>query len=177
MCCCVHATAFVSPPDHGLHVRSLLETVLEYDQAQPAAPEVTAESTAALEDVIKQRIRDEIWDDVERKVAEPLKRAIELPDVSMEQSKLGLGEIYEKEYMKQAMNVAEPDEKQLLRVRVGGVPCCSARCPCVLLRADLNDPLHMLRCRTRSRGYSRSCVAVWTPCRTSTSHPSRLCPS
>ena len=58
---------------------------MEYDQAQPAAPEVTVESTAALEEVIKQRVRDELWDDVERKVPEDMlnKKQQELPEVSL----------------------------------------------------------------------------------------------
>lgn len=104
---------------------SLLETVMEYDQAQPAAPEITPETTAALEEVIKQRIRDEIWDDVERKVSEDLlnKRREDLPEVSQEKSKLGLGEIYEKEYLRQTNQSSEPDAKQVLRVR--GMPQCS----------------------------------------------------
>ena len=95
--------------------RSLLEAVLEYEQATRSAPEITIESTAALEDVIKQRIRDEAWDDVERKVTEQVAKK-ELAEVSQEKSKLGLGEIYEKEYMQKAMGVEADDPKQKIRV-------------------------------------------------------------
>jgi U3 small nucleolar RNA-associated protein MPP10 len=59
-----------------------------------------------LEEVIKRRILDEDWDDVIPRelpdVAWNMKRG-ELPEVSQEKSKLGLGELYEREYLKKAV--------------------------------------------------------------------------
>lgn len=76
---------------------------------------MTLESTAALEDIIKQRIADEAWDDVERK--EPPKPApsSELPEVSQEKSKEGLADIYAKDYAKQVLGASGPDAKQQTR--------------------------------------------------------------
>lgn len=59
---------------------------------------MTEETTMEIEDLIKKRIRDEAWDDVERKEeeldSEYRPRAnVELND---EKSKEGLGEIYAK---------------------------------------------------------------------------------
>ncbi|KAJ2898725.1 U3 snoRNP protein, partial [Coemansia aciculifera] len=54
-------TSAVRPKD------SLLEEDLEFDHVQKPVPIVTQEATQTLEDVIKRRILNEEWDDVERK--------------------------------------------------------------------------------------------------------------
>ncbi|KAL8008076.1 putative U3 small nucleolar ribonucleoprotein complex, subunit Mpp10 [Plasmopara halstedii] len=90
---------------------SLLEAVLDYDRPVKAAPVITEEVSIALEEMIKKRILEEDYNDVIRKFAgneEDRKNALE--DVSMEKSKEGLGEIYEKEYMRTAMGF-EPDDE------------------------------------------------------------------
>lgn len=87
-------------------VNSLLDSTPEFEVATKMAPIVTEKHTADLEDVIKQRILNEDWDDVIPRelpdVGWNLKRG-ELPEVSQEKSKLGLGELYEREYLKKAV--------------------------------------------------------------------------
>jgi U3 small nucleolar RNA-associated protein MPP10 len=92
---------------------SLLEAVLDYDRPVKVAPVITVEVSVALEDMIKKRILEDDFDDVIRKFApneEDEKK--KLLDVSMEKSKEGLGEIYEKEYMKTAMGFEADDESK-----------------------------------------------------------------
>jgi len=86
-------------------VNSLLDSTPEFEVATKMAPIVTVQHTASLEEVIKQRILNEDWDDVIPRelpdVGWNLKRG-ELPEVSQEKSKLGLGELYEREFLKKA---------------------------------------------------------------------------
>uniref|UniRef100_A0AAV1U8W6 U3 small nucleolar ribonucleoprotein protein MPP10 n=1 Tax=Peronospora matthiolae TaxID=2874970 RepID=A0AAV1U8W6_9STRA len=92
---------------------SLLEAVLDYDRPVKAAPVITEEVSIALEEMIKKRILEDDFDDVIRKFAgnEGDKKK-QLEEVSMEKSKEGLGEIYEKEYMKTAMGFEADDESK-----------------------------------------------------------------
>jgi U3 small nucleolar RNA-associated protein MPP10 len=68
------------------------------------APVITTETTDSIEDLIKQRIRDKVFDDVERKKktqngdeAQTYKKEILLEH---EKSKMSLAQVYEQEYMK-----------------------------------------------------------------------------
>ncbi|KAJ1723828.1 U3 snoRNP protein [Coemansia erecta] len=80
---------------------SLLAEDLEFDHVQKPVPVITQEVTQTLEDVIKQRILNEEWDDVERKKdiqQKPFKPSgfVELDD---KQSKKSLAEVYEAQYV------------------------------------------------------------------------------
>ncbi|TPX34450.1 hypothetical protein SmJEL517_g02919 [Synchytrium microbalum] len=86
-------------------VDSLLQEVLDIEPGSKPVPIPTEETTIALEDLIKQRIRDSAFDDVERKAPAVEKtydpnRRFELNESKPNKS---LAEEYESEYLKQTM--------------------------------------------------------------------------
>ena len=92
---------------------SLLEEHLQFDFISREAPLVTEESTKNLEEVIRNRIKNESWDDVVRKVKpteEPFefKRRITLEH---EKSKASLAQVYEQEYLKKVSGDAVEDKE------------------------------------------------------------------
>uniref|UniRef100_A0A674P021 U3 small nucleolar ribonucleoprotein protein MPP10 n=1 Tax=Takifugu rubripes TaxID=31033 RepID=A0A674P021_TAKRU len=91
---------------------SLLEEVVEFEQMSRTAPAVTEETTLLLEDIIKQRIKDQAFDDVVRK-EKPKEDVFEYKKrltLDHEKSKQSLAQIYEQEYLKQNQNKSEEEE-------------------------------------------------------------------
>ena len=97
-------------------LNSLLEGTPEFKAASKQAPIITVEHTENLEEVIKKRILAEDWDDVVPRELPDVgwhKKRGELPEVSQEKSKLGLGELYEREYLKKVVGYdVDAAEKQ-----------------------------------------------------------------
>ncbi|KAJ1556154.1 hypothetical protein HK405_006175, partial [Cladochytrium tenue] len=98
----------------GRPENSLLEEDLEIEHANRPVPVITEETTASLEDMIKSRIRDGLFNDVERKIDtrqpkdfDPNKK----PLIDENKSSKSLAEEYEWEYMKKTAGANVSTEK------------------------------------------------------------------
>jgi len=91
---------------------SLLDARVDFDYAgRPPAPPPTEEETKSLEELIRQRIIDEAWDDPERKNPDDFddpddRKAKPMQDVSAEKSQLGLAQLYERDMINKAKQAA-----------------------------------------------------------------------
>ncbi|XP_076148047.1 U3 small nucleolar ribonucleoprotein MPP10 [Alosa pseudoharengus] len=91
---------------------SLLEEDVAFDQASRMAPAITEETTMQLEEIIKQRIKDQVFDDVVRK-EKPKENVFEYKKrltLDHEKSKLSLAQVYEQEYVKLTQEKTEEEE-------------------------------------------------------------------
>ena len=92
---------------------SLLEEFVIFDHATKTAPEVTVEKTQDLEDIIKQRIIEESWDDVlPKKIIDESTKTKEKVELDHEKSKFGLAEVYERQYLGLDAEEAERQAKE-----------------------------------------------------------------
>lgn len=91
---------------------SLLEVSLDFAAADKLKPVITEEYTETLEDLIIERIKEAMFDDVERKAAPkaPKKRK-RLVEVSSEKCEMGLAELYEKEFVEKATGETEEEQE------------------------------------------------------------------
>ena len=87
-------------------LNSALETDLEFEHVMAPAPVISEEITQKLEDIIKQRIIEGRFDDVERVEPVEERERREAPQLDDTKSTKGLGDIYADEYMKQKVGVA-----------------------------------------------------------------------
>ncbi|KAG9294893.1 hypothetical protein G9A89_003233 [Geosiphon pyriformis] len=94
-------------------LNSLLEEHLEFDHIVKPVPVITEDVTEKLENLIKRRILDETFDDVERKRDPNLRPFIPSKSIELEheKSKKSLAEIYEEEYIRQVAPGVLPNEK------------------------------------------------------------------
>ncbi|CAL8247012.1 unnamed protein product [Lota lota] len=91
---------------------SILAENVDFDQTSRRAPAITEETTLQLEDIIKQRIKDQVFDDVVRK-EKPKEEAFRYKKrltLDHEKSKLSLAQIYEQEFIKQTQKNTEVEE-------------------------------------------------------------------
>ncbi|XP_029284364.1 U3 small nucleolar ribonucleoprotein MPP10 [Cottoperca gobio] len=98
---------------------SMLEEDVEFEQTSRMAPSITEETTLQLEDIIKQRIKDQAFDDVVRK-EKPKEEVFEYKKrltLDHEKSKQSLAEIYEQEYLKQNQKKTEADNPSHVEIQ------------------------------------------------------------
>jgi U3 small nucleolar RNA-associated protein MPP10 len=101
---------------HARPLNSMLESDFEHDIAvrPKVAPDMDA--SASIEDIIRQRIFDGLFDDVVRKLPleyEEAKRKShkhDVPDVSQEKPAEGLAELYEREFAEERQSVSKASE-------------------------------------------------------------------
>eukprot|EP00249_Psilotum_nudum_P021802 c28255_g1_i1 orf=268-2082(+) len=78
---------------------SALEVELDFEHNARPPPVITEEVTASLEDIIRSRIAEERFDDIQRKPSLPTSAPQEQIKLDESKSKKGLGELYEAEFM------------------------------------------------------------------------------
>merc|ERR1711998_585650 len=93
-------------------VDSLVDAEFDVDINFKRAPLITPTVTRTIEDMIIERIKEEKYDDVQRKVIQPVKVVDKtLPELSQEKSSLGLGQLYEDEFMERTTGTSVTKSK------------------------------------------------------------------
>ncbi|XP_010930057.1 M phase phosphoprotein 10 [Elaeis guineensis] len=99
-------------------MNSALEVDLDFEHNVRPAPVITEEVTATLEDLIRKRIMEGHFDDVQRAPVLPSKAPKEYKELDENKSKKGLAEIYEEEYAQktglapQPLSVSDEQKKE-----------------------------------------------------------------
>lgn len=95
---------------------SLVEQAIQFDRQDKFAPVVDEDKDDELEALIKQRVIDQLFDDVVRKDIPKEKKKRKLVEVEGEKSKYGLAEIYEREFLdkaKESMGLETSEQEKL----------------------------------------------------------------
>ncbi|KAK7265675.1 hypothetical protein RJT34_33298 [Clitoria ternatea] len=87
---------------------SALEVDLDFEHNVRPAPVITEEVTASIEDMIKKRIVEGYFNDVQRKSKLPSKAPREVKELDDNKSKQGLAEIYEQEFVQKTDPTSAP---------------------------------------------------------------------
>lgn len=101
---------------HGRPKNSLLESEFEHDVVARPRVAPTAAATASIEDIIRQRVFDGLFDDPVRTMpadyeeARKKKQRAPPPEISQEKPQEGLAELYEKEFAEERSKVSKAAE-------------------------------------------------------------------
>ncbi|WCJ36089.1 hypothetical protein M5689_017309 [Euphorbia peplus] len=87
---------------------SALEVDLDFEHNVRPAPVITEEVTRSLEDMIKDRIVEERFDDIHKAPSLPASAPREVKEMDENKSKKGLAEVYEEEYVQKTNPAAAP---------------------------------------------------------------------
>ncbi|WVZ11781.1 hypothetical protein V8G54_016311 [Vigna mungo] len=87
---------------------SALEVDLDFEHNVRPTPVITEEVTASIEDMIKNRIIEGLFNDVQRLPKLPSKAPREVKELDDSKSKQGLAEIYEQEYVQKTDPTSAP---------------------------------------------------------------------
>ena len=122
-------------------MNSALETDLEFEHVMAPAPVISAEITQKLEEIIKQRIIEGRFDDVERVEPVEERERKELPQLDDTKSTKGLGDIYADEYMRQKAGVALGEKEDPMVAEVKKLwATLSYRLDVLLQTGEVEDP-------------------------------------
>ncbi|KAL9372692.1 hypothetical protein Peur_034936 [Populus x canadensis] len=87
---------------------SALEVDLDFEHNMRPAPVITEDVTATLEDMIKNRIIEGQFNDIQKAPSLPSKAPRELKELDDNKSKKGLADVYEEEYVQKTNPAAAP---------------------------------------------------------------------
>ncbi|PPR82631.1 hypothetical protein GOBAR_AA38082 [Gossypium barbadense] len=87
---------------------SALEVDLDFEHNVRPAPVITEEVTASLEDLIKTRISEGMFDDVQKARTSSSKAPREIKELDESKSKKGLAEVYEEEFVQKTDPASAP---------------------------------------------------------------------
>ncbi|XP_009362993.2 U3 small nucleolar ribonucleoprotein protein MPP10 [Pyrus x bretschneideri] len=87
---------------------SALEVDLDFEHNVRPAPVITEEVTTSIEDMIKKRIEEGRFDDVQKAPTLPSKAPREFKELDENKSKKGLADVYEEEYVQKTNLASAP---------------------------------------------------------------------